>query len=354
MKRKVGIVTIVHGENYGNRLQNYALQSTLEKLGYTPLTFRRNVYRNVLSQVKNTLGYMVKTIFQHRGRRIKFKRFNEDNIHFCNLTLYNRGNNINKGFSSFYAFICGSDQIWNPNWPTNSDVDFLMFAPRGKRIAYAASFGVEDIEEKDIPRYKRYLQELDYISVREKTGARIVYKLTNREVKVLADPTILISSDEWIELEKKPESVGEKKYILCYFLAGIDPSRKKQIQLYASEKLMDIIWIDNPDEKTSYDNGPGEFLFYIHHASHIFTDSFHCTVFSILYGREFDVFPRFKAGSRMSDRVLTLLEYFEMEDRYDRTYIDDASIDYKYVNERIRSIRKTSIDYLQESLDGVK
>ncbi len=353
MKNKIGIVTIVHGENYGNRLQNYALQKVIEDMGYEACTFRRNIYRNVLSQVKNELKQRIVTNYHVRERRKRFQAFNQDYIHFSNEVLYIRKTWKKNDYSNYHAFICGSDQIWNPNWSTNGDADFLTFAPMGKRIAYAASFGVEKIEKKDELRYQKNLSGLDYISVREGVGKEIVQQLTGRDVSVVADPTMLVKSNEWESIEKRPEIMPNNRYVFCYFLAGIDPLVQQRIKEYAIKNRQEIIWFDNPENPDSFSNGPCEFLYCIHHASHIFTDSFHCTVFSIIFEKQFDAFPRYIAGSKMNDRIATLLLNCNIENRFDRGVIDDEQIDYGVVKNQVMAIVSESKGFLEKSLANI-
>ena len=353
MAKLLGIVTIVHGENYGNRLQNYALQTALEELGYDVITFKRNIYRNIPSQIKNEIKRKIHSSKFDRKRRALFAEFNNKYIHFSHITLSNRKPQQKKDFSPFFAFICGSDQIWNPNWSTNSDVDFLTFAPKEKRIAYAASFGVEKIEKKDEPRYKKNLKEMNFISVRETVGRQIVYNLTNREVQIVVDPTMLISSEKWMKIEEKPCFEYEDNYVFCYFLAGVNPNVRNAIEKYAKDRNQKIIWFDNKENPHTFENGPSQFLYIIHHASHVFTDSFHCTVFSILFQRQFDVFSRYLAGSKMNDRIMTILKKCELDSRYDRKLIEDEDIDYKLVNKLIGEMVQESKDYLQASLDSL-
>lgn len=351
--KKIGIITIVHGENYGNRLQNYALQNTLLDMGYKVETIRRNVYRSLLSQIKHTIYKYLKWNKQKKRKKL-FKEFNAKYIYFSKTILYNRQTKQVRGIADYNAFVCGSDQIWNPNWSTNSDIDFLTFAPIEKRIAYAASFGVEEIPEKDIERYKKNLGELSHISVREESGVKIIKDLTGIHVETVLDPTMLVSSEQWKKIENRPTQHNDQKYILCYFLAGISLEVKSRIKEYATAKSVKTIWIDNPEYQESYEYGPCEFLYLIHNAEHIFTDSFHCTVFSIIFQRQFDVFSRYMAGSKMNDRIVTLLCNCGIEKRYDRKMIDDKEIDYFAIKRNIGQLVQVSLDYLKNSIDSVR
>ena len=347
---KVAIVTIVHGANYGNRLQNYALQTTIEKIGFECLTFKRNVYMNLLSSLKNQLYIPLKRSSGMKKRYKMFDDFNNKYINFTDYILYNR-KTVNKSeIDKYYAFVCGSDQIWNPNWSTNCDKDFLTFAPVGKRISYAASFGVEKIKPDKEQEYKKYLSEIDYLSVRENTGAKLISQLTGRNATVVLDPTLLLDKDEWIMLEEKPHGFKESQYVLCYFLAGCSDDRKKQIQEYSEKNGLTVIEIDTKENDSSFSYSPNNFLYLINHAQHVFTDSFHCTVFSIIFHKQFDVFQRKIGVSNMSDRIITLLQTCGIENRIDRDSIDNSDIDYKLTDQKIIIEKGNSIAFLKKSL----
>ena len=350
MKKKVAIVTIVHGANYGNRLQNYALQRTIENLGFECVTFKRNVYMNLMSSLKNQLFIPLKRTPGMKKRYKMFDDFNNKYINFTDYILYNR-KTVNKSeIYKYYAFVCGSDQIWNPNWSTNCDKDFLTFAPIGKRISYAASFGVEKIRSEKVQEYKKYISEIDYLSVRENSGAQLVSELTGKRAEVVLDPTLLLNESDWIKLEEKPENFPESPYVLCYFLAGCCDERKKQIQEFSYKNGLIVLEIDIKENDSSFSYSPNNFLYLINHAQHIFTDSFHCTVFSIIFHKEFDVFQRKIGVSNMSDRIVTLLKTCGIKDRIDRDSLDESPINYELVDERILLERDHSIDFLRKSL----
>lgn len=152
------------------------------------MTFKRNVYMNLMSSLKNQLFIPLKRTPGMKKRYKMFDDFNNKYINFTDYILYNR-KTVNKSeIYKYYAFVCGSDQIWNPNWSTNCDKDFLTFAPIGKRISYAASFGVEKIRSEKVQEYKKYISEIDYLSVRENSGAQLVSELTGKRAEIVLDP----------------------------------------------------------------------------------------------------------------------------------------------------------------------
>ncbi len=354
MTRKVGIVTIVHGANYGNRLQNYALQEVIDSLGFEVVTFKRNVYLNILSEIKNKFFEPLKRSDAVKKRYELFEAFNKKYIKFSDIILYNRKSTDSSQLKDFCAFVCGSDQIWNPNWSTNSDKDFLTFAPFGKKkISYAASFGVEEINPGKQETYRKYLNGIDFISVRENSGSAIVKSLTGRNATVVLDPTLLVSKHKWEEIQEKPDNFPDKRYVLCYFLAGCTSEKEEMVKDYSERTGCAVLKIDDGENEFSYSYSPQNFLYLISHAERIFTDSFHCTVFSLIFHKKFDVFQRKVGVSNMSDRIMTLLKTCQLENYIDRSLLIDDDIDYNRVDLLLQKEKEKSESFIRKALSDV-
>ena len=220
----------------------------------------------------------------------------------------------------------GSDQVWNPKFDRLSDVDLLSFATPEQRISFSASFGISELPENSKEKAKRELEKFKAISVREDRGKEIVEELTERkDVQVLVDPTMLLTSEEWDKVAKKPEQLKTDKYILNYFLGEISEKRKKEIERIAKENNCEII---NILDKNSpfYQTGPSEFLYLEKNAFLICTDSFHSSVFAILYNRPFVVFDREDSNVKMNSRLDTLLKKFKLENRWYKDKITEEQL----------------------------
>ena len=288
---KIGIITINDNNNYGNRLQNYAVQTFLKKQNVDSITIKNQTLTN--NKKKVILGfckYIYIRIFRTKRKSLrldKFKEFNK-NIRFSKNTIIPY-TNISKKYD---YFIAGSDQIWNPTFGRLTDVDLLAFVKPEKRIAFSASFGISELPEQYKERVKKELKKFKAISVRENKGKEIIEKLTRRkDVEVLVDPTMLLSADDWDKVVKKPEQLKTNKYILNYFLGNLSETRQKEIERIAKDNGYKIInMMDKEGE--FYQTGPSEFLYLEKNASLICTDSFHSCVFAILYNRPFVVFDR--------------------------------------------------------------
>ena len=325
---KVLIITINDNNNYGNRLQNYALQECLynkikvkkvNTMWYDPqYTYVSKV--NIFS-----LKTWIKYIMNWKNQRKYLKRgYLKDNIRMYNISKFtNRINTVfdfkikNNLDKEYDYFIVGSDQVWNPNfWSKKCDhanIRFLKFASKEKRIAYAASIAIPKIPKDKEQFFKDSLNEMKAISMREKAGADLVKKLTGKDVPVVVDPTILLSKEEWQKIELKPEWYSGEKYIFTYFLGNPSPV----IEKIAKKNNWKIYNLMDKDNFNLYTSRVEEFVYLIDHAQLVATDSFHGTVFSILMNTPFLVINRKEKGVvDMTSRIDTLMELFGYQDRY--------------------------------------
>lgn len=339
---KVAIITIV-SRNYGNRLQNYALQSVLEILGYSAETLRRESKPKGIKQYAKTI---VQMLLQTKGQ--KFKKFDK-NIHFAKsvVTRDSYPDNVNKQYK---YFIVGSDQVWNPYYDfVAGRCDFLEFARENQKISYAASFGVGEIPPERKIEYAKHLKTFKAISVREKQGAKIVEELVNRKVAVVLDPTLLLGESKWKKVEKKPLFYPKKKYVFVYALGDkTDRFQDKIKQLREKYEIFDVGSLQENGKELPV--GPSEFLYLIRNAEEVLTDSFHATVFSIIFHKKFVTFNR--SGLNMNSRIESLAELVGAKDRL--TECGDLNceieIDYANVDEILEEERRKSIDFLKNAL----
>ena len=315
--KKILIFTINTDDNFGNRLQNYAVQETFKKYNLMAETVL-NCHH--LTQIRYLIKYPKKIakkflFFRPKfARHNKFVNFDKKYIKKSKYNIYK--NNIPKKILQEYDYyITGSDQVWNPNFGRTSDIDFLTFLPKEKRNAISASFGISDIPETYKEKYKKNLSEMNLISVREDRAKEIIEELTGRkDVEVLVDPTMLLTANEWDKIAKKPTKLKKKKYILNYYLGEMSEERKNIINKVAKENNCEIINL--MDERNSlYASGPSEFLYLIKNAFLVCTDSFHGVVFSIIYNTPFIIFNRKDKNNNMNSRIDTLLNKFNLQYR---------------------------------------
>lgn len=352
--KKVGILTLYGNNNYGNKLQNYAVQEVLKKKNIEVETIINEsdfVGINVFKQkIKDIIKKFLKTpnIQRYNHFMLFDKYINYSKRHIDK-------NHIPANLSNKYdCLFTGSDQVWNPsNLVHISANDFLTFAPREKRNSFSASFGVSEIPENMKEFYKENLNNLNHISVREDRGKEIIKELTGREdVEVLIDPTMLLMPEEWDKVSKKPKQLNTDKYILNYFLGNLSEERKNEINRIAREnncQVINILEFNDP----FYATGPSEFLYLEKNAFLICTDSFHSCVFSILYNRPFVVFDREDNLAKMNSRIDTLLKKFNLKNRRFEGKITKENLNHDYTEayEILENEREKADLFLKNALE---
>lgn len=369
-KKKIGLVPLLYKEyNYGGVLQLYALQYVLKHLGYEVNIVEFNNDEKIRearnSDVKKRIIGIKRKIymFLHRddnevlekaicNRKTKIDSFKRK--YYCKTV-----NERNVDMHQYDAFVCGSDQIWNPVWARRRC--FLEFVPEDiNKIIYAASLGVEELEDCDKDDFRNRIERLEHVSVREYTAKSILDDICDRtDIEVVADPTLLLFPKDWEKICEVTDYENDS-YIFTYFL-GDYSKIKGIIQDFAKKKKLLIInipyaaaeRIDSEEfgDIKIVDASPGEFLSLIRGAKYVFTDSFHACVFSTLFEIEYYVFER-DGKTNMMDRIITLQKNFQLPNRIIpvNERIEEISIDYSSNNSNQTRLRSKSIDFLMESL----
>ncbi len=354
--KRVGIITLCCNDNYGNKLQNYALKKYIEEFGYSVNTIWSDSSSNTCI-VKKIIKLAIKKIKKVNRKKLldkehKLRIFSKK--YLSNDYRIRLSNNIKKIDNYYDFFIVGSDQVWNYKCMSDYDLYFLNKIDQSKCLTYAPSFGVSDIPSSYYPIYSFGIKKFRNLSVREDRGKELIKKITNRDdVEVLIDPTMLLTSKDWEKIERKPIKSISQKYIVTYFLGKINEKRKKEILMLAQKYKCEIINIMNENDKF-YTSSPEEFLFLIHHAEFVLTDSFHACVFSIIYDKTFVIFNREYNGLNMNSRIDTLLSKLRIIDRkYNETNFTDGNLkhDYSKAYKILEIERKKSKEFLEKSFN---
>lgn len=369
---KIAILTLNGYFNYGNRLQNYATQEVIKTLGFDAKTIindRESLHKKTLGDRIDNLITNFKQLHSiichkfwrsiHKDSIAKrtniFKKFTSDYINETDYSISK--NNIPDDLSDRYDyFITGSDQVWNPDYLHGSSIYFLTFAEKHKRIAFAPSFGVSEIKPEYVERYKKWISGMHRLSVREDDGAKIIKALTGRDAPVLVDPTLLLTREKWLSIAKEAKNKPKGKYLLTYFLGGVPNKYKRQIKSIVKENNLEVINMGDIREKETYETGPSEFIDYINSCSIFCTDSFHGTVFSILFEKPFIVYERMGTSLSMFSRIDTLLDKFDLNSRKAeniKTNEQAFNIDYSHVPPILEAERNKALNYLKEALNIV-
>ena len=365
--KKLAVVTLYDDINIGNKLQNYAVQEYFQEKGFKCETLRHIemahkpfTFLEFKFLICRIIGYPKKRANLLRldyKRKKCFKKFSDKHLNLGRLiSIKNIPDNVNEQYD---YFVTGSDQVWR-NW-TESEEElryfFLMFADKNKRLSFAPSFGRAQIDERFADTYKKGIEEMRILTCREESGAELAEKLTGRKAEVILDPTMHIDVSKWKKLEKKPDEVPTKPYILAYFLGGDRAEIDKNVDLFAEQNGYEVVDIYNRSREKYYCTSPDEFLYLVHHAKLVVTDSFHACVFSILYNKQFFVYDRVTKGmGNMSSRIKTLLKRFDLEDRnIERDcLLEESCVDFSRVKSILEAEKKKTDEIFIEIRIGLK
>lgn len=381
--KKLGICMCYQQRNYGSQLQCFATTWELDRRGidyeiiryekqYTPRMILR-----LLPRLMNPVWISERLLLRYpkKAALILCPSFRKKNgLRNQRIASYSKKkftalspvwkwyDALCKGSARYDAVLVGSDQLWSPSG-IESGFYNLMFVGDGiPRISYAASMGVSQVSGKLHDVYREFLSKMTHISVREKRGQELVKELSGREAEWVVDPVLLLDAEEW-DREIPGQALYQEAYIFAYFL-GKSREYRRQVTAFAREKRLKIVTLHHMDtinfseigfgDEVPYDVGPEEFVNLIRYAAYVFTDSFHGTIFSIIYRKQFLVFDRYgrQSISSKNSRIDSLCEGYGIHERRYRGDIHavEASVDYGAVHKRIHEHRMQSIRYLDRAL----
>lgn len=377
----IGLATPFLTNNYGTKLQAFALQRFLDLNGYENEIIRYTFQEKVINPKKlllsNRKKYKAVQKARHhalsinasykqgiQARNERFKEFTEKHYRFSKqIDTLAEANQQAKQYS---AVICGSDQIWLPSHILEKYYT-LEFVPKGvKRISYAPSFGVSEVPRYLKREYRTALEKFDTLTVREIRGAEIIMQLTSKQCPVVADPTLLLSKAEWEAAFPSKEPFIKEKYVFAYFI-GENEKHRRVASNYAKANGCKLVILPNIGGLVSWDEqyadiapygvAPDDFVNLVRNAECIFTDSFHGSVFSLIFQRNLYVFERFKNDNINStnSRIYSLLHIAGIENRMitesEGWKINTNIIDYSDVASRLNELRRKSHSILLEAID---
>lgn len=378
--KKIGIVAVTN-HNFGSILQTFALQIVVKKLGCNPEIIRyKEPKMRKLKRLKNGeyAASRLKMIYKHfamafgskerkenlRRRFVAFSDFIKKELSFSKVCVNKDA--LTDISNEYDTILLGSDQVWHP---MNLYMDFftLNFVPLEKnKVAYASSFGVSSLPETYREPYREYISRFNHLSCREEAGVKLIKDLTGKTAQWVCDPTILLTYEDWLPYLSSKVKYNEK-YVFCYFI-GNNPNQRRSVRQFADEKGLKFVALLHIDEYIKsdemyadyapYNVGPAEFLFLIKNAEFVMTDSFHATVFSLQFHKNFFTFNRFENGKGKSttSRIDSLLSTVNLMKRKVPqgalpTFFEELpKIDYNDVDERMSSFRNSSMEYLKNAL----
>lgn len=366
---KVGILTFHNAHNYGAVLQAFALKKKIAELGHDTEIIN---YQN--KELKQKYAYKLSIHYNVRDflsvQRIK-KKAREKKMLPCIQDTWERQWNRFERFiddvllnhkkieyrlkelegEDWDCLVVGSDQVWT-GWITGGldPVYLLDFSTKAKKISYAASLFKGEFRKAEERTFKRCLSKFNHISVREtKLEESIKRQLGLKAVTVL-DPTLLLNREDYLPLVSET-ALMQEKYVFAYFVSestALLNSARKAAQ-YLGLELIELHYYKHDLENENYiaDAGPNEFLWYIQNAEYVITDSFHGTIFSIIFQKNF--YSIYDKDARKD----SLLEALDLKNRHKRI-IDrgdmENNVDYSNVEKKLIHYRKSSIEFLEKAI----
>lgn len=382
---KVALAINYDYHDYGGMLQAFATQRFLEKHGIDSDAINfdnvkgdigkrkwRYFLSNILdvSIVKEKSKLIEKKFRQKLNGKLKNGMIERDaafdefcQSHFKVSRAFASWDDMSNASKNEYdAVVVGSDQLWLPS-NVLADYYTLNWVPlEVKKIAYATSFGIGSIPSKYKQEYKKYLSRIDFLSARETSGQYIIKEMTGKDVPLVNDPALLLDADLWNEVATN-EPIVKEKYVFCYFM-GNNPEQRDFVKRLAKEKGLKVVALLHLDQYIASDEeyvdyapwhvSPTDFVSLVKNAECVCTDSFHGTVFSIIYSRTFYTFMRFnkKASLSTNTRIISLLERLGLMDRLvmDMNKRPDDILDWKEIQERVSEFRDASSEYLLNAI----
>lgn len=365
---KIGIVTFFNAINYGVWLQAYATQKALEDMGNETeminymVPHEAELLKYSWKENGKIYGYAVsflKSLIFGKVRYYK-KAFGSHLTEYYHLSPGNYSDASQMKDVRYDVLVVGSDQVWNPAITDGKleKVFLLEFGQAGKRMSIASSIGSRKVREQDKAEFTNAFEKFDAISVREEFARKQLQPLTNLPVKVVCDPTFLLSKEKWETLinEKSDYPCENEKYILTYFV-----STDKRSQRYLDfikgykEKLNLPVWSvqfstykNNPCDKLIVGATMADFLKLIKNADLVISDSFHGAALSVNLNTNF-----MSIENKLNPlRIRNLMKKLELSERIDMQPNDYKPVDYVPVNEKVRKMREESLAWIEAALKG--
>ena len=316
----VGIVTIANRMNYGQRLQNYAVEQIISELGHIPETIMMgsSIFLTPRQRAVLRCNILFKRGLYKTGKRaLLFDRFQRRQMHFSK-DVFPDGD-----FDRYDCIVCGSDQLWNFSYSyleEHKDFYFATFFPSSKpRIAFSASLGTDHLTDEQMRYIAGQVNSMKAVSVRESSSARLLRPLCSEPIEVTVDPVFVLPRKKWAALGEKPDFLRkDEPFILTYFLTTPSAQAQLCLQKLSEETGLRVVsllgdWYHDGDNDAFYGMGPENFIYLMENSTVTLTDSFHACAFSCIFQRPFRWFPR-TDGLEMNCRIENIFSLFSLGD----------------------------------------
>lgn len=374
---KIAILTQPLGRNYGGIMQAWALQQVLKKMGHEPVTIDRQpdarglAYRSartVYRALRKALGKGKSPVFPEHVIPIvtkhtrDFIRANLTMSPMIDSTEKLRAHFIEEGYE---AVIVGSDQTWRPIYSPNIYNFFLDFLQHEtlKKVAYASSFGVDhwEFNKRQTLKCAALATKFDYVSVREESGVRLCAENLRVTAEHVLDPTLLLSSDAYIELLEQNNSTNKGRGGLYTYFLDQTEKKNKIVEIVAGRLGLHELKNQPSRGEQSWPRGSvhdyvmppvTDWLSGFHNASFVVTDSFHGMVFSIIFRKPFIVVKNDLRGAARFESLLKQLSLEErlISDREDFPFKQKEDLYTEIKADKLDSLRSISLRSIYHNL----
>ncbi|MGB3725032.1 MAG: polysaccharide pyruvyl transferase family protein [Glaciecola sp.] len=380
IKKNIATLTLPLTNNYGGILQAFALQETLSQLGHTTMliNIKSPVHSNFqkrLEYIKQRIRKIIKNtpVFKPDFTSEADKKYINRNVQQFIDTYIATTKEVSAYLTfddlkqyEFESFVVGSDQVWRPDYSyylANYFFEFLENVPAVKKLSYAASFGFESwkLTEDETSKCKQLIKSFDAISVREVAAESLCEKHLDAHATMVLDPTLLVPKEKYCELVEKASLDTPKGNLFCYILDRSEENEAFEKEVAKSLNAEAFGVMPRKDMKNLTQHNVDEFVFppieeWINgfiHADFVITDSFHGTVFAILFNKPFFAIGNTKRGLsrfssllnnfKLNERLILEPKKFEMEKLTD-------DINWEYVNSRLAQERERSLAFLTDNV----
>lgn len=371
---KIGIMTFWWSQdNYGQLLQCYALQKYLRDAGHNAFLIRYDMRTDILPEKKIEILLKIlnpKVLLPYLQRKIKSKTVKNEENNFDRKFDDFRNSYISYTDEIFYSYdelknnspeadmyIVGSDQVWScivsplHRYKNIVNAYFLNFGNKNtKRISYAASWGTNIISDEYIKYILPLLAKFTHVTVREQSGIELCKKCGYSNVSCVPDPTFLLSPENYLEnLDVEQNDVPNKKYIFLYMLNNGFDFEIDRIYQWAKSKGLEVIYVTGNGLVDKYQKTYAtipQWLNYIKNSEYVLTNSFHCSVFSMLFNKKYAVVPLTGKLKGLNTRLESLFDLCGITNRFIKDY--DFSILEQPYNCDVKNIKNKAQEYLGE------
>ncbi len=374
MRGKILLTTVFTGYNYGSSLQALAGKQIIEKSGYEcELIKLKSLVKGRDVRLGKLMTILFRSLFTKKNSALKIygKSYNKALIDETESKFFafadeylkpleRSWKSLKRVANESVACFSGSDQIWNSTTLYVDPLYYLRFAPNNKRVALAPSFGRDYIAEYNKEKIAKWINDYQFLSVREDSGVKLIKELTGRDALHLLDPTLIINSSEWrkiLQIKEKP-----KTYILAYFLDVPSKAAMQGLKELKEKLGYKIIAIPYKFNYVQYCDsmisaGPKEFVELVANARVVCTDSFHGTAFSINMHTPFFTYEReYGSASKQSERILSILRGMNMLNRFQPKNISEEldNLNFGYSDEILSVERVKAYKYVNNAITTIK